>query len=429
MGASDLNHADSVDAEKQSSGAYRYYVLLALTFAYVLSIIDRGIISVVLTDIKQEFEFTDFQLGLLGGLAFALFYSILGLPIARLADRHNRKNIVSAAISIWSAFTALCGMAVGFWTLFLARVGVGVGEAGGTPPSHSIISDYFKKSELGRALGIYSIGSVVGVMAGHVLGSLLVQNFGWRYAFILLGVPGVFLGALIFFTVREPKRLIKPSKEVANQSFGASLKSLLENRSYLGAALGHALALVPTYALFIFIFPLVERRFEMDKVEIAGYTSTALLFGAAGMFLGGTITDFMIRRSAKWMAWSPAIWIIVAMPAYIGLMFANTIVTMMLCYGLFIFLVNLHHAPTFQIIQTYVNPNQKALGVAVALFMSNIVGNAIMPSLTGYLSDTVFSGYGDASLSYAMAVLGLTAIPASWFFYNAGRQMVDDNKT
>ena len=397
-------------SETRPAGKYRYYVLGVLTLGYALSVVDRGLISVVLSDIKAEFALSDTQLGLLGGTAFALFYASLGIPIARLADRHNRKKIFAAAISFWSAATALCGVAVGFWTLFLGRVGVGIGEAGGTPPSHSMIADYFTKSELGRALGIYSMGAILGVLGGHVLGSYLVETYNWRVTFIVVGLPGVILGALVYYTVREPKRgaTLPLGEEITPAApLGETIKSLRSNKIYLGALGGHTFALVTTYAMFVWIYPLVERSFDMSKTEIGSFTALALVFGAMpAMLLGGMLSDFMIKRNPKWMAWLPAIWVGIAMPFYYGMLFAQSFTMLIVLYGVFMFTLNMHHAAAFALVQTYSKPSERATAVAIILFFVNIFGYAILPVVAGFLSDTVYAAAGDRSIRLGLATIG-----------------------
>lgn len=417
---------DSATIEKQQSGSYRYYVLFILVIAYALSIIDRGIISVVLSELKQEFMFSDFQLGLLGGLAFALFYSILGIPIAYLADRSNRKNIVAAAIAIWSGFTALCGMAVGFWSLFLARVGVGIGEAGGLPPSHSIISDYFKKAELGKALGLYSIGAPLGVIGGHQLGARLVETFGWRTAFIALGIPGILFGLLLFLTVKEPFRQSISKARASDTSIFGTIKLLLKNKAYLGAIFGHASAMVIMYSLFVFIFPVVERSFDVPKVTIANYTAIAMIVSSISMFGGGAISDFLSKRNPQWIGWSGAIWMVIAAPLFLSmLLVAPTAEWMLAFYGAFLLVFNLHFAPVFQTIQSVVAPNQKALATSVCLFIVNILGYAILPPLVGLLSDSVFADAGQRSLSYALAILSVSFVFAILSFLYSAKHIPD----
>jgi len=188
------------------SGGYRKYVLLALTGVYIFNFIDRQILVILQESIKAELDLSDTQLGLLTGFAFAIFYVTLGLPVARLADRSNRRNIITIALTIWSAMTAISGLASNFVQLLLARIGVGIGEAGGSPPAHSMISDYYPKNKRATALAIYSTGIYIGILLGYLLGGWLDEYFGWRRALMVLGVPGVIYAVIFYFTVQEPPR-------------------------------------------------------------------------------------------------------------------------------------------------------------------------------------------------------------------------------
>src|SRR6187397_2560634 len=184
----------------------RYYVLALLTVIYVLNFLDRTIFNVLIEPIKKEFALSDTTMGLLAGFGFVLFYSLLGIPIARIADRFNRRNIVAVALAFWSAMTVFCGMAQSVTTLALARIGVGIGESGGTPASQSIIADLFSKNERPRALGIYAIGTYLGVFLGYFIGGYVNQHYGWRMAFYVAGLPGIALAAVLWLTMSEPKR-------------------------------------------------------------------------------------------------------------------------------------------------------------------------------------------------------------------------------
>ena len=204
--------ADKQEHEEFSSN-YRNYALFILLLGYIVNFVDRSILAILLEPIKQDLDLNDTQLGFLGGLAFALFYSTLGIPIAALADRWSRTKVLSIAIVVWSGMTALCGLAGSFWHLLIARIGVGVGEAGASPPSHSLISDYFPLDKRATALSIYALGIPIGSMIGYGLGGWSADNFGWRNTFFLVGLPGIAVAALLFFTLREPPRGLSEVKD------------------------------------------------------------------------------------------------------------------------------------------------------------------------------------------------------------------------
>ena len=299
---------------------YRYYVLFILTLASVLNIADRLIMSILMEDIKGEFTLTDTQMGLLAGLAFALFYALMSLPIARFADKSNRKNILAAALVIWSGMTALCGAATGFVSLFLARLGVGVGEAGGSPPTYSIIADYFKPSERARAMGVYVTGAVIGTGGGLMVGGLLGELLGWRLTFMALGLPGILLGVILFFTVREPKRGtfdagVERAKEAADMR--KTLVSLISNTVYVRLSISFAMLTMVGYAMALWLAPIMLRSFDVSLSKVGLYLGlTYFAGGIPGPIIGGYLTDYLGKRNARWRAWIPAIFIIASVAVF-----------------------------------------------------------------------------------------------------------------
>tara|TARA_R110001606_G_scaffold127847_1_gene262224 strand:+ start:17545 stop:18819 length:1275 start_codon:yes stop_codon:yes gene_type:complete len=414
-------------AEARPAGRayYRYYVLFILMIGQALSVVDRGLISVVMTNIQKDFHLNDTQLGLLGGTAFAIFYAAFGIPIARLADRTKRKNIFAASVTVWSLATAACGAAGGFASLFLARMGVGVGEAGGTPSSHSLLSDYFTKVELGRAIGFLSMGGALGVLGGHLLGTALVEVYGWRMVFYITGLPGVLLGLLTYISVREPERgrFLEPGHRRPRQApLGETLQSLLRNKVYVGTVAGHTFALVTVQALLVWLYPLIERNFGMPKTEIGAYAAGVLLFCAMpSLFLGGVLCDLMAKRSLRWMSWLPAFFVAASIPFYYLMLGATSPLVFFGYLGAFNIFINLEAAPVFASIQANSDPSERALAVAVLAFCVTIVGYAITPVVVGTLSDTVFSSLGDRSLHAGLALIGGCALVSIGCFRYAGQ--------
>lgn len=417
--------AYAAPAVPASGRNYRYYVLLVLLLGHTLSVIDRGLISVVMSDIQAEFGLNDTQLGLLGGTAFAIFYATFGIPIARLADRSNRKNIFAAAVTIWSLATAACGAAGGFLTLFLARMGVGIGEAAGTPTSHSILADYFSKVELGRAIGFLSMGGALGVLGGHLIGTSLVEAHGWRTVFYAMGVPGVLLGLLVYFSVKEPKRgaFLSAEEQAEKQpAIMETLRSLMRNKVYVGTVAGHTFALVTVHALLVWLYPLIERNFEMSKTEIGMYAAAVLLFCAMpSLFIGGVLCDFLARRNARWMSWLPALWVAASIPFFYLMLTADTPLMFFLYLGLFNVFINLEQAPVYSSVQANSKPSERALAVSILAFCVTIIGYALIPVLVGWLSDTVFEGLGKLSVHAGLALIGTSAIISVGCFIYASR--------
>ena len=280
--------------------AYRNYVLLLLMVVYIFNFIDRQILVILQESIKAELGLSDQQLGLLSGFTFAVFYVVCGIPIARLADRYNRVNIVSASLAIWSAMTAISGLATNFVQLLAARIGVGVGEAGASPPSHSIISDYFPHEERGRALSIYSVGIYIGILIGFLAGGWINQYFGWRIAFMVVGAPGILLAVVVKLTLREPLRgqLDAGNHEsLPDGQFFADVKRIWSLRSFRYSALGAGLNAFLGYGALNFMPSFAIRIYEIP-VGLVG-TWLALIVGLAGgvgVYAGGYLSDHLGKR-------------------------------------------------------------------------------------------------------------------------------------
>ncbi len=404
--------ADSSPAQLREEGKnYRYYVLGLMTIAAMFSIADRLVLSILLEDIKAEFLLSDTQLGLLTGSAFTIFYVLIGFPIARLSDRSNRKNIIAVALAFYSVMTALCGAAIGFWTLFLARMGVGVGEGGAGPPAVSILADYFKKSELGRAMSVHTLGAVFGTGFGLIAGGILAAYFGWRMAFVLLGLPGILLGLLIYFTVREPKRG-RYSPEALNQSqasLGKSLQSLLANRVMVLTSIAWALATTIGYAMAIWLAPIMLRNFEMDTANVGLILGlTFIAGGIPGPLIGGYLADKFGKIDVRWRAWIPAIGTLGCLPLYYLCLTAGSLTAFLGFFSLGYLLFLFQNGPSIAIIQSSTGAGERALAFACALLLNNILGQAIGPFVIGMMSDLLAPTYGSQSLN--IAVLGTCLI-------------------
>ena len=411
--------------KQERQGGYRIYVLVILTLTYLFSYMDRQILSILIEDIGQDFAaagypLTDTHKGLLMGLAFALFYATLGVPVARLADRYSRKVIIGSAITLWSTATALCGAATGFWSLFLARMTVGVGEAGGTAPSHSLISDYFKKSELSRALAVYSMGTVLGLTIALMVGGVVADLTSWRITFVIMGLPGVLLGLLLFFTVHEPERGrfdATYSKSAPIPPFGETLASLLRNRPYVGSVLSHTAAVFMGYVIVSWGVVLFIRNFGISKTEVGLLFGPAIFLGGVpGMFIGGQLADMLGKRDARWMAWVPAVGCILSIPIFLSALFIGVALPMAILFGLGTFLYNVAHAPSLAIVQAVVKPNQRATAASLVFLLSNLVGLGLGPTVAGWLSTTLKPSYGVLSLNYAFAILLVSMLIAGLGF-------------
>ena len=401
---------------------YRYYVLVMLTVVSMINIMDRLILSILLEDIKAEFTFTDTQLGVLAGLAFALFYALMSIPIARWADISNRKNILAAALIVWSGMTALCGAATGFVSLFLARLGVGIGEAGGSPPSYSIIADYFRPSERARAMGVYVTGSVLGTGGGLIVGGLLGEWLGWRMTFLALGIPGILLGVILYFTVKEPPRgRYDSGSDDSKQAVDIkrTLKSLASNKVYVRVGLSYAMLTMVGYAMALWLAPIMLRNFEVSLSMVGLYLGgTYILGGIPGPLIGGYLTDYMVKRDARWCAWIPAIFILCSVGTFWFSLSADSLSGFLGFFALTYALFMIPQGASLSMLQSSLGSGERALGMSFTLLVTTTVGLAIGPLLVGLLSDALAATYGAKALNYSlMATCGTAAVIAALFYF------------
>lgn len=415
---------------------YRHYVLGVLTLTYFMNFTDRQVLSVLLEDIKLEFALSDLQLGLLSGLAFALFYSTLGIPIARLADRSNRVRIVAGAAAVWSVATAACGLAANFWQLFLARVMVGVGEAGCAPPTMSTLADYYRKTELSRALAVLTSAAHIGALTGVIIGGYIAAHYGWRWAFVVVGLPGLIVALLIRFTVREPERgrlsdepAPDPAASPAAAPFRETLSRLLGNRVYVCVAFGHAFAVVTAYVTANWGIVLYRRIFEIPVDQVGYYAAIGAVLGVIpGTIFGGILSDRLVRRDPRWQCWMPAIGLAIAVPLLVIAPFGATIMASVLLFAAAGFFKMLCIGPAAALMQSVVRPGERAVAASVFIFVSSGLGIGVGPLIVGAVSDALASDLGAASLRYAMTLSGLFALAGAVSFLLAARALGGEAK-
>ncbi len=400
---------------KTTGNIYRYYILFVMMLTYMFNITDRMVMSILIEDIKADFVLTDTQIGLLAGTAFTLFYVLLGIPAGRLADRTNRKKMVSIAVSLWSLMTALCGVATGFWTLFLARLGVGVGEAGGNPPAISILTNYFQSHELSRAMGVFSVGAVLGPVIGFVAGGLLAEAYGWRWTFIILGLPGVLLGVLIYLTVREPDRSQfsaageETAKATTQEPFAKTMSSLWRNRIFMRVALANALAVTASYAFAIWLAPILIRNFEIPVSQVGIYLGIVWIAGGVpGMIIGGYVTDKLALKNPKWRAWYCAIVVLVALPLLCLCLLTDNLILALVLYAVGYGVHSSTQGPAIAMMQSSVSPTERGTASSIASLSATFLGYFIGPAVAGAISDSLAPDHGTLSLNYA--VIGITIL-------------------
>lgn len=400
---------------------YRYYVLIMVTLVSMINIADRLIMSILMEDIKADFQLSDTQVGLLVGLAFALFYALMSFPIARWADIGNRKNILSLAVILWSGMTALCGAAAGFYSLFLARLGVGVGEAGGSPPTYSLIADYFKPSERARAMGVYMVGAALGTGGGLIIGGILGEMLGWRKTFLVLGIPGVLLGVLFFFSVKEPQRGRLDAggeKDKQAQAIKKTLKSLAANSIFIRISMSFAMLTMIGYAMAFWLAPIMLRNFDIPLSKVGLYLGlTYIAAGIPAPLIGGYFTDYMAKRDARWRAWIPAIAIIIVAVALWFCVMASSFEVFISCFVVAYFVFMIPQGATLSVLQSSLGAGERAVGSSFALMINSLMGAALGPLLVGMLSDSLSAEYGVKSLNYALIWVCIGASIIGCFYY------------
>lgn len=413
----------------QTSNLYRNYVLVMLTIVYVFNFIDRQLLVILQESIKKELNLSDTQLGLLSGFTFAVFYVTMGIPIARVADRGNRRNIVALSLGLWSLMTAFSGMAKNFIQLLLARVGVGVGEAGGSPPAHAMISDYFLPGKRATALAFYSAGLYVGVLIGYLMGGYLNQELGWRTAFYVLGVPGILFSLLVYATVKEPQRGATDGAVIANEAHSLMqvIQVLYSKKTFVYLALGSGLHVFCIYGLFNWEPSFLARLHGMKNTEIG--VALGLIFGctgALGTFAGGFTTDFLGAKDKRWYLRIPTFAIIASMPFVVGMLFLKETSSSLFCLGVCSFLYSTYLGPSLAVSHMLVPASFRALTSAVFFLVINLVGLGFGPLVVGIISDMLAPTYGNESLRWAMSCILLVSGGAVMLFFHATRRLKDD---
>ena len=417
---------------------YRKYALGILLIGYIINFVDRSILSLLLEPIKLELALTDSQLGFLGGLAFAVFYTFLGIPIAALADRRSRVKILAVSMVIWSAMTAICGLANNFLTLLLARIGVGVGEAGASPPSHSLISDYFPIETRATALSIYALGIPLGTMIGSFVGGWGADTVGWRYTFFLVGVPGIIFAFIVWFTLREPPRgmsdikLDAPSAPPVNTAppppVSTVLKLLWSKTSFRHLAFAAGLHAFVSYGAGTWNAPFFIRIHEMSLTDIGSILALIAGIGAIGTFFGGYISDKLSDRTndKRWYFWLPGIATLVMVPFQLVAYLYGGVWVVVASLMMVAILGNAYLGPSFAMTQALVSLRMRAVASAILLFVLNLIGMGLGPYFVGVLSDILTPDFGIYSIRYAMCAAVLVNVWAACHYFIGARTMRGD---
>lgn len=410
-------------AARQTGGSVRV-TLWILLIVYIFNFIDRQIVNILAEPIRLELGLSDTQIGLMTGLAFALFYTILGLPIARFSDRPttHRPKLIAAALATWSAMTALCGMAQNFVQLLLARIGVGIGEAGCTPPAHSLIADMVEPKKRSSALAFYALGIPVGTLLGMMIGGLLADFVGWRRAFFIVGVPGVLLAIVVAWVLKEPRRHLTQAQAASNAQqtmpLGQAVRSVMGSRAFVLLLVAGSAAAFLAYGKTTWTTIFFQRTHGLTPGEVGfwfGVVNGAA--GIAGTFLGGWLADRYGAENRRHVLTAPAVGMALAVPlAFLAYRADNWLFALTLLFLPTLF-NSLYYGPTYSAAQGLVPLRARAIAAAVLLFFQNLIGLGLGPLFFGMLSDWLRPEFGEESVRYVLygaAFLGL--LPAFFFW-------------
>ncbi len=442
------------------SAGYRGYAMTLLLTIYIFNFIDRQVVNILAEPIKNELGLADWQLGMMSGFAFAIFYTVLGLPIARIAERGNRPVIISTALAAWSAFTALCGVAQNFTQLVLARIGVGVGEAGCTPPAHSLITDYVPKEKRASALAFYSMGTPIGGLIGTALGGVIADAYGWRAAFLVCGIPGIVLAVIAVLTLVEPraKAVVTAVKNTAQHgaTFAQTLGILMKKQTFWFIAFAAAIKAFIGYGHAPFTASFFLRNHSEQIAQMAASTSTGLtgFFGAIGLdwniqlqslgflalalalvsglggtlgaWLGGQIADRYGAKDLRAYVSVPGIASLLTIPIYIFAVTTDIAILGISCLALNGILGTLWYGPVYATAQSIVPDNMRATSSAVLLFIINLIGLGLGPLAVGILSDVLAGPFGLGSaegVRWALIISACVGVVAFGLFWLARRSI------
>lgn len=416
---------------------YWYYVLALLTICYIANVVDRSqVLAASLQAIKKEFNATDAQLGILSGLPFAIFYSFLGIPLAAWADRSSRRNVLAWSCALWSAATGACGMAVNFAMLFVSRVFTAIGEAGGSPPSHSLISDYFPKLKRGTAFSIYALAVPVGTSIGAAVGGWGAQHIGWRQTFYLVGFPGVLLALLVRATVVEPPRGFA---DFGAQAAAKALRTktppvrevlsfMFQRSSFLHLSLAAALHSVVWYASGAFNNAFFQRSHALSAAQAGYWISFFSAVGGIGTFVGGYLADKLSKTTGdrRWYLWVPAIATFLCVPFQFVAYLSPNMSAVLPTFGAMTFMAAVFFGPSFAMTQAISPLRMRSVATSLLLLVQTLIGQGIGPWLAGFISDRLRVSMGTGSLRYSLVIVGIVNVWAAVHYLVGARSLRGD---
>ena len=408
-----------------SGNSIRVTALALLFLVSFFNYMDRYMLAVLLPAIKADLQLSDTQIGFITGLAFTLFYVTMGIPIARLADRYNRKNIIAIALSFWSAMTALCGVAQNFAQLAVARVLVGVGEAGASPPSHSLIADLFPVEKRARALSVYSLGAPVGILVGFMLGGWITQLYGWRAALFTVGIPGILVALMVYRKLHEPERGASDGlpQKTEMPPFWFSLKTLMASPTFRHLSFATGLYAVVWLGVVQWLPSFFTRSFGLEIGAVGTWLAIILSVSQViGMLLGGWLADRLGATDLRWYVWVPSLAILVSTPMFVLTFLTQNPTVAFLSLFLPFMIGVMQGPPSFAVAQGLADVRMRAMAAALLLLITNLIGGGIGPQAVGMMSDYLAVGRQQDSLRYALLAVSLFfGLWSSLHYFLAGK--------
>ena len=404
----------------KSKVAYRYYMLGLLTTVAVFNYLDRSVLSLLLEPIKQDLQLSDSQLGFLTGFAFASFYAIAGVPIARWADRGNRNTIISVTTALWSSMVVLCGFVGNYTHLLLVRVGVAVGEAGCLPPAQSLIADHFDRIERPRAMSIYWMCYSISIIIGYFGGGWLAENFGWRITFMVVGVPGVLLAILVKFTLREPRLQHKVLRTSSQPSFKEVVNTLGQQSTFRHIVAGFCVTYFFGMGISVWMPTFFIRSYGMEVGELGAWLAVVWgICGAIGTYLGGVIaTRYFVCKEAMQIRIIGVVFVLGGILYVLTYLSPNKYLALSLL-AMVVIVTSVANGPIFSVIQSLVDDRMRSVSLALIFLSANLIGFGLGPIAAGVLSDLLAPMFGQESLRYALVALSPGYLWGAYHYWRA----------
>jgi len=418
-----------LSAKLYENKSYGYFVLGVLTTVYSFNFIDRQLLVILQESIKAEMGLSDTQLGLLSGFSFAIFYVSFGIPLAKLADSWIRRDVIVISLTIWSSMTAVSGFAQNFIHLLLARIGVAIGEAGGSPPAHAMVSDIFNQQQRATALAIYSTGINIGILFGFLLGGWINEFYGWRTAFLVVGLPGIALAIFLKLAVAEPTRGMAEEKvdEGSAPKLNETLKLLWSRKSFRHLSIACGIHAFVSYGAGNFIPSLFLRLHDIETGELGTWLALSSVAGGIGTFMGGYLSDRLGKQDPRWYQWVPAITTLIYLPFTLFIYLTDQTYLALMTTFITGMLFNAYLAPNLAITHSLVGLRMRAMSSAILFFILNFIGLGFGPMVIGFVSDMINPTYGIESIRYALLiVIPISTIWSATHYFIAARHIRSD---